>query len=48
MERDLDIAATENDIVYPPEAEDERSVQRRWQQKKTAYCIIPKQKSVSR
>lgn len=48
MERNLDITATENDIFYPPESEDERSVQRRWQQRKTAYCITPKQKSPSR
>lgn len=48
MMNKYDLDKLDCDIEYPTEAEDERSVQRRWQAKKAAYCITKKPESASR
>lgn len=42
---DIDKLSPDTDIDYPSEANDERSCQKRWKEKKTVFCIIQKQKS---
>ena len=39
---DIDKLLEENEIAYPDESEDEGSIQKRWQMKKTAFYFIPK------
>ncbi len=42
---DVDKILVDNDIHYPEESKDERSVRRRCREKKAVFCLTPKQKS---